>query len=67
MAAASTSEIERVFREEHGRIQDDPSSWRRDTDYEIPLADQEAIFLEVLGKGWEQRATVFVRQGLGEG
>jgi hypothetical protein len=55
----------RVFREEHGRIQDDPSSWRRDTDYEIPLAEQHRIATEVLGEGYLFRATLFFREGLG--
>jgi hypothetical protein len=56
----------RVFREEHGRIHDDPSSWRRDLDYEIPTADQHALFTQVLGEGWLDRASIFFRQELHE-
>ncbi len=56
----------RVFREEHGRIQDDPSSWRRDTNYEIPVADQHKLFTQVLGEGYLFRATLFFRQELGK-
>jgi len=56
----------RVFREEHGRIQDDPSSWRRDTSYEIPTVDQHKLFTQVLGDGYLFRATLFFRQELGK-
>jgi hypothetical protein len=54
----------RVFREEHGRVHDDPSSWRRDTDYEIPLGFQSRLFEELLGEDWLERASVFFRQEL---
>ena len=54
----------RVFGEEHGRIQDDPSSWRRDVDYEIPATDQHQIFVQVLGDTYLERATNFFRQEL---
>ncbi|NOT31418.1 MAG: hypothetical protein HOP15_13305, partial [Planctomycetes bacterium] len=54
----------RVFREEHGRIKDDPKSWRRDLDYEIPVADQHALFSELLGDGYLARASIFFRQEL---
>lgn len=56
----------RVFREEHGRIQDDPSSWRRDTKYEIPVGEQHKLFTEQLGEGYLFRATLFFRQELGK-
>jgi len=56
----------RVFREEHGRIQDDPASWRRDTNYEIPTVDQHKLFTQVLGDGYLLRATLFFRQELGK-
>jgi hypothetical protein len=56
----------RVFREEHGRIQDDPSSWRRDTNYEIPTIDQHKLFTQVLTEGYLFRATLFFRQELGK-
>jgi hypothetical protein len=52
----------RVFREEHGRIQDDPLSWRRDLDYEIPVNEQHKLFVKVLGPQYLERATVFLRQ-----
>lgn len=54
----------RVFREEHGRIQDDPASWRRNLEYEIPVADQQALFTKALGDGYLQRATLYLRQEL---
>src|SRR5262249_54032869 len=38
-----------VFREEHGRVQDDPNSWRRDTNYEIPTTDQHRLLTLALG------------------
>lgn len=56
----------RAFREEHGRIQDDPASWRRDLEYEIPLAEQQRILGEVLGKEYLGRATLFLRKELAE-
>jgi len=56
----------RVFREEHGRIQDDPASWRRDTSYEIPITDQHKLFTQALGDGYLFRATLFFRQELGK-
>jgi hypothetical protein len=55
----------RVFREEHGRIQDDPRSWRRDVGYEIPVADQQALFVAALGAGYLDRAGIYFRQELG--
>ena len=54
----------RVYREEHGRIHDDPSSWRRDVEYEIPVPAQHALLTEVLGDGYLDRATIFFRQEL---
>ena len=54
----------RVFREEHGRIQDDPSSWRRNLDYEIPVVDQNKLFVEALGPDYLEHATFFFRQEL---
>jgi hypothetical protein len=54
----------RVFREQHARIQEDPTSWRRNVDYEIPLADQQALFTRALGEGYLERASAFFRQGL---
>jgi hypothetical protein len=54
----------RVFREEHGRIHDDPASWRRDTEYEIPVADQHRLFAEILGPEYLDHATIYFRQEL---
>jgi hypothetical protein len=54
----------RVFREEHGRVQDDPSSWYRNLDYEIPVGEQHTLFTEVLGAGYLERASIFFRQEL---
>lgn len=54
----------RVFREEHARIQDDPSRWHRDVEYEIPVADQQRLFGEVLGDGYLERAVQFFRKEL---
>jgi hypothetical protein len=54
----------RVFREEHGRIQDDPTSWRRNLDYEMPVADQHRLFVQALGPEYLERATIFFRQEL---
>lgn len=54
----------RVFREEHGRIQESPSTWRRDLDYEIPIADQEELFAGLLGADYHQRATLYFRKEL---
>jgi len=51
----------RVFREEHGRVQDGPSSWRRDVDYEIPLEDQQRILAARLGATYLQQVTAFLR------
>ena len=56
----------RVFGLQHGRIQEGPNSWRKDTEYEIPLAEQEMLFEKHLGAAWLQRAAVFVRKELGE-
>jgi len=56
----------RVFREEHARIQDDPSSWRRDTNYEIPTTDQHKLVTLALGDGYLFRATLFFREELGK-
>ena len=55
----------RVFAEEHSRVQDGPSKWHRDTEYEIPLADQAAIMKRVFGEDYLTRATTFIREGLG--
>jgi len=52
----------RVHREEHGRTQDDPTRWRRDTEYEIPLAEQQKILVEHLGAQYLDHATIFLRQ-----
>src|SRR5262249_51101139 len=38
----------RVFGEEHGRVMDDPNTWHRDVDYEIPLADQHKLCAQAL-------------------
>lgn len=54
----------RVFREEHGRVQDDPNSWRRDVDYEIPLVDQNKLLVQVLGPDYPEHASLFFRQEL---
>jgi hypothetical protein len=51
----------RVFREEHGRVQDDPATWRRDVDYEIPVKDQQELFVKHLGPEYLERATAFLR------
>lgn len=56
----------RVFREENGRVQDDPSSWRRDTSYEIPVGEQHKLCTKALGEGYLVRATLFFRQELGK-
>jgi hypothetical protein len=56
----------RVFREEHGRVHDDPQSWRRDTNYEIPTADQHKLITQALAEGYLFRATLFFRQELGK-
>lgn len=54
----------RVFREEKGRIQDDPTRWRRNLEYEIPVSDQHRMFGEVLGPEYLDKATFFFRQEL---
>ena len=51
----------RVFRAEHARIQEGPNRWRRDTKYEMPVAEQAKLFTKHLGEGYLQRACVFVR------
>jgi hypothetical protein len=52
----------RAHRAEKARIQDDPSSWRRDTDYEIPVPEQQKLFLEHLGPKYLESATLFCRK-----
>ena len=52
----------RAYREEHARTQDDPTRWRRDTDYEIPVAEQHKILSEHLGAQYLDHATIFFRQ-----
>jgi hypothetical protein len=54
----------RVYREEHGRIQENPSTWRRDLEYEIPLGEQHALLTEVLGPDYLEHATFYFRQEL---
>ncbi len=54
----------RVFRDEHGRVQESASSWRRDLDYEIPPADQHALLSRHLGLDYLVRATFFFREEL---
>jgi hypothetical protein len=54
----------RVHREEHGRIQEDPNNWRRNTEYEIPVSEQQKLFVEHLGGDYMARATQFFRQEL---
>jgi len=54
----------RVFRAEHERIQDDASSWRRNLDYEIPVSEQHKMFTRVLGDGWLDQATFYLRKDL---
>lgn len=51
----------RVFRAEHARVQEGPNRWRRDTKYEIPVAEQAKLFTKHLGDGYLQRASLFVR------
>lgn len=56
----------RAFRLEHARIQESPNKWRRDTAYEIPLAEQTKLFTKHLGEGYLQRASVWVRGELAD-
>jgi hypothetical protein len=56
----------RVFREEHGRIQDDASNWRRNLEYEIPVTEQHKLFAAGIGEGYLESATIFFRQELGK-
>jgi len=53
-----------VYREEHALIQDDPSSWRRDTEYEIPIPEQERLLTAHLGPEYLERATLYLRKEL---
>jgi len=54
----------RTYREEHSRLQDDPSSWRRDVDYEIPFAEQQRLMVAHLGPEYLERVTSYLRQEL---
>lgn len=54
----------RVFHEEHARIQDGPSRWHRDVEYEMPVTDQQKLVSEVLGAAYLERAVQFFRKEL---
>jgi len=56
----------RVYRAEHGRVLESPDQWRKDPDYEVPLAEQVKRFQKHLGETYLARATAFVRAGMGE-
>lgn len=58
----------RVFAEEHGRIEEttaERATWRRDTDYEIPLAEQQKLLTQALGADYLERAALYFRKDLG--
>ena len=58
----------RVFTEEHGRIEETTATratWRRDTEYEIPLEDQQKLLVQALGADYLERAARFFRKDLG--
>ena len=52
-----------AYREEHSKVQDGPSLWHRDTEYEIPAEEQKALITEHVGADFFARATLFLRQG----
>jgi len=54
----------RAFIEEHALLSDGPGSWRRDTDYQMPAADQQRILEQRLGPGWTTRAARWLGQEL---
>jgi len=54
----------RVLHEQRARVQEGPNRWRRDTEYELSVAEQARLFTRHLGEGYLQRASVFVRAEL---
>ncbi len=62
--APSLLEALRLYRDEHGRIQEGPGNWRRDLDYEIPHEEQKKLLVEHLGPDFLTHVTFFFREGM---